>query len=308
MIDAYKTIGLQVAAVRKQSLERLATAALKVLTNKPLFDIEVASSCNIACSFCPRTNIHRQAKVMSPEIFSLILKRLPQNATVMFAGLGEPLLNQDIAKYVASLKARQISACIITNGILLTPERQQQLINAGIDQVQISYSGISDFTLNLIMGTTKYKSIIDDNLQNLAAIRSAGLRIQLNFVLMPENQNELSLVETLAKSLGFDLYIRRVHNRGGHYNINSGSSNNIKSSCGIHAAVTFITVDGKILACSNDVPGSSSFKFIADTNWEEIVAWKKQTLSRELLFSPCANCSDDYRWLILDYLSVDKKA
>ncbi|EKE01152.1 MAG: radical SAM protein [uncultured bacterium] len=242
---------------------------------------------------------------MTPEIFNLVFKILPDNAIVMFAGLGEPLLNKHLATYIHKLKTRNISSCIITNGILLTPQRQQELITAGIDQLQISYSGVSTKSLNLIIGSGRHKSTLDSNLQNLALNRPPSLRVQLNFVLFNGNQVELPVVTDLANSWGFDIYIRRAHNRGGNC-ITNQQEENIKSSCGICAAVTFVTADGKILACSNDVEESSYFKSVTSTTWEDIIAWKKQLLLRELQFKPCLKCNDDYRWLILDYLSVDK--
>lgn len=304
MMSTYEEIGNQVQKVRGYPLSFLRASALEVLGNNPLFDLEASSSCNIACSFCPRAKLHRRAKIMTLDIFNLVLKMLPNRATVMFAGMGEPLLNPYLTDYIFQLKDRCISSCVITNGILLTPEYQQRLIMAGINQLQISYSNTHKNNINFNF-IKEHQSIIEKNLQHLANNRPGHLRVQLNILLFNEDEEELQLIKKLAKSWRFDVYIRRVHNRGGYYPVRDFAKD-IQSSCGIYSAVTPITADGNIIACSNDVEETSYFKFIGDVGWDDIIAWKRQNLLNGLQFKPCTKCNDDYRWLILDYLSVDK--
>lgn len=304
-MNDFEKIESVVKKVRSRSQKELCCAALKILDNSPLLDIEAASSCNVACTFCPRGKLKRDKKIMDPETFSHVLRIIPKNALVMFAGIGEPLLNKNLPAYIKQLKSFDISSCIITNGILLTPQLQKELIEVGIDQLQISYSGVSDDALISIMGTTKYREIINENLQYLSGNRPTKLRVQLNFVLTKKNQKELAIIKEKARLWGFDLHIRRVHNRGGSYEYQSKTEESILSVCGICAAVTSITADGKVLACSNDLGEHLYFASVRDTTWKNIVAWKKQLLSESLKFKPCLKCNDDYRWIILDYLSVD---
>jgi wyosine [tRNA(Phe)-imidazoG37] synthetase (radical SAM superfamily) len=121
----YEKTGNLVEEIRSRPKKDLQKAALKILINNPLFDVEASSACNINCSFCPRTKLARKQTIMWPEIFAYVLKFLPQNAVVMFAGFGEPLLNKNLEIYIRQLKDRNISSCIITNGILLASERQK---------------------------------------------------------------------------------------------------------------------------------------------------------------------------------------
>lgn len=242
---------------------------------------------------------------MTQEVFDDILTMIPSNAVVMFAGLGEPLLNINLEHYIKQLKERKISPCVITNGILLTPERQLKLIDAGVDQLQISYSSVDSTILRPILNTSKHKTVLDKNLGYLSANRSPNLRVQLNFVLTEENEAEWPKVQELAYSWGFELYNRRVHTRGGH--IDKRKKGGIKSSCGILAGVTFITCDGVILSCSNDVTQKLAYKQVKGTMWDDIIKWKKSIILNDLNFDPCLSCDDDYRWIILDYQSVDKR-
>jgi organic radical activating enzyme len=301
-MTTYEKIESLVQSVRGCSLAELRAAALKILEGNPLFDIEAAAVCNATCSFCPRADLRRNSTIMTPKTFEFILKMLPDNAVVMFAGLGEPLLNKDLAIYISELKQKNISACIVTNGLLLNPQRQEQLIVSGVDQLQISYPCYSVSTNSC----SQNQNIVDENLSYLAVNRLAQLRVQLNFVLTGENASELPKAIEQAKVWGFDLYVRRVHNRGGHYPIRV-QEGEIDSSCGVFAAVTFIAADGRILSCSNNPTGEFAFKDVTDMDvkWQDIVAWKKQLLQQELPFKSCLQCNDDYRWLILDYLSTD---
>lgn len=302
-----KVVEDRVRKMRKLTLDNSRTLALRVLENPPLFDIETASSCNISCVFCPRDEMKRNTKIMKPEIFEQVCKFLPDDATVMFAGVGEPLVNKYLESYIQLLKKRDISSCIITNGILLTPERQKSIINSGISQIQISYHAQDEKTLDYIMSTSKYKDIVNYHLHYLSENKPEHLRVQLNYVLTEENVSEQEKISEFSKKLGFSLYVRRVHNRGGNHNCLKGSNERVESSCGIYAAVTFISSDGKIMSCSNDVQGTSYFKTVDQTTWKEVVEWKKKILTEGLNFKPCYQCNDDYRWIILDNLSVDAR-
>jgi radical SAM protein with 4Fe4S-binding SPASM domain len=71
-----------------------------------------------------------------------------------FAGIGEPLLHKDIVGMVRYAKIKDIAENIdiVTNGVLLTQELSQALIDAGLDRLRISIQGISGEQYQTISG------------------------------------------------------------------------------------------------------------------------------------------------------------
>lgn len=278
------------------SPERVRSTSLAIIDDRaPLFDIEVAASCNLTCRFCPRGDLTRPQRIMAPDTFSAVERFLPTGAVVMFAGLGEPLTNLHLPDYVARLKRRGVSSCVITNGLLLAPARVEALLDAGIDQIQISVHAIDRAQFRLLVPDIDVDRLLA-NLRHLARVRPPALRVRLNFVACAENGGELEAVARLASELGFGLFVREEHNRGGHL----GGTGELPGGCGIYAAVTLITAQGEVLSCVNDVAGRSRLANVRDLSWGEVLAWKRRTIDGERWFPACASCDDGYRWVILD--------
>ena len=282
--------------VARWAPERVRAVSLSIVDNPaPLFDIEAAASCNLSCHFCPRGALARPQRIMTPETFAALERFLPAGAVVMFAGLGEPLTNHHLPDFVARLKRRDVSPCVITNGMLMTRPSIAALINAGIDQFQVSVHAVERVTFRRLVPDIDVDRLVA-NIYTLAELRPPGLRVRLNFVAGPKNRGELPAVTALARELGFDLFVRAEHNRGGHL----GGTHVRPRGCGIFAAVTLITAQGDVLSCVNDVAGRSRIGNVRELLWEEVRLWKRKTIGSGAWFPACSSCDDGYRWVLLD--------
>lgn len=67
----------------------------------------------------------------------------PADITVVLTG-GEPLLRKDLAEIGFRLREQGYRWGMVTNGYALTPERLNQLVNAGLGAVTVSLDGLSD--------------------------------------------------------------------------------------------------------------------------------------------------------------------
>ena len=276
--------------------ERVRAVSLAIVDNPaPLFDIEVSAACNLSCRFCPRDALARPQRIMTPETFAAVERFLPAGAVVMFAGLGEPLTNPHLPEFAARLKRRGVSPCVITNGILMTRPRIEALIDAGIDQFQVSVHAVDRAVFRRLVPDIDVARLVA-NLRALAELRPPRLRARLNFVAGAENVGELPAVRALASELGFDLFVRAEHNRGGHL----GGAAVVPHGCGIFAAVTLITTQGDVLSCVNDIAGQSRLGSVRQLLWEEVRAWKHKTIVSGEWFPACSSCDDGYRWVLLD--------
>jgi MoaA/NifB/PqqE/SkfB family radical SAM enzyme len=301
-MDADQTENL-VATVRAWPEARRRAANLALLANAPLFDIEVASACNIVCSFCPREDMARPKGLMSEATFREVLAFLPDDAVVMFSGLGDALLHSGLESFVEALSGRGISSCAITNGIRLTPERQARLVAAGLAQFQVSVHGLDSRELASIVTRGARPELVRTNLEHLSAHRPSHLRVRLNFVETPDNAHCREAVRDWARALGFDFFYRRLHTRGG--TVNASRSAGECSGCGIFGAVTFVTVEGDVLPCVNDVRGADRLGHVRDLTWSGLLERKRTVIETGAWFEACRGCNDDYRWVILTNGQVD---
>ncbi|MCS6908476.1 MAG: radical SAM protein [Anaerolineales bacterium] len=107
--------------------------------------VEATNLCNLACVMCMRKVWDESAGYMDESVFQRILEgieALSPAPTVFFGGFGEPLAHPHIVEMVTSAKKAGATVELITNATLLSPERSQQLISAGLDKLWISLDGI----------------------------------------------------------------------------------------------------------------------------------------------------------------------
>ena len=282
-------------------------AMLNLLDKPPLFDIELSAACNVDCVFCPRLQLARPAQAMSEATFAAVLDFLPPHAVAMCAGLGDPLTNPRTPAYLRRLADRGVSACLVTNGVLLDDRRQEALISAGVAQIQVSLHGLSPQAYSRAVPRGGDLPRVVAQLERLARVRPAGLRVRLNFVLTADNHAELPLIREFAKGLDFELDVRRLHSRGGGIQSSRAADLGFAAAmgCGLFAAVTFITAQGDILSCVNDTAGKSRLGNVSDSTWADIVAAKARTVTSGNWFPACGACDDDSRWTILAAHSVE---
>src|SRR5438034_6135544 len=100
---------------------------------------EVANRCNSKCATCPLTfSPQEAARQLSLEEFKALVAQLPDLRRAVLQGVGEPLLNRDLARMIGHLKQRGVHTVFNTNAALLTRRRQVELVHSGLDELRIS--------------------------------------------------------------------------------------------------------------------------------------------------------------------------
>lgn len=112
--------------------------------------IDPSDVCNFRCNFCFQSQQDFKGSVMSLDTFRIIVEQIkeferPINVVHLY-GLGEPLVNKNIAIFVKELKENKVAkeVAITSNGSLLTHELSEKLVMAGLDRLSISLNGITD--------------------------------------------------------------------------------------------------------------------------------------------------------------------
>lgn len=113
--------------------------------------------CNFMCNYCGHSlglsEMKKEydlcAENMSIDTFQRVLDQLKefpdQLKVISLTGHGEPLVNRELEQMVAYAKKSKVTKRIetISNASLLTHERSEQLVDAGLDCIRISLQGLS---------------------------------------------------------------------------------------------------------------------------------------------------------------------
>ena len=176
---------------------------------------EVANRCNSKCATCPLTfSPQEEARQLSLAEFKQLVAQLPDLRRAVLQGIGEPLLNRDLAPMIAHLKARGVYTVFNTNAALLTRRRQVELINSGLDELRVSLDSSTPETYLKIRGIPAFERVVANLAEMVRARASLGAsqpRISIWVTGLRENLHQLPEIVDLAGRLGVDeVYLQRL--------------------------------------------------------------------------------------------------
>jgi MoaA/NifB/PqqE/SkfB family radical SAM enzyme len=177
--------------------------------------IEVTNHCNLLCETCPRTfTTYEEPKTLSWENFLAVVAQFPEMERAVLHGIGEPLLNKELPRMIAHLKARGVYVLFNTNATLLNEEWSHKLIEAGLDELRISIDGADAKTYALIRGAPLLHKVVN-NLKRFVEIQQAMSvshpRPSLWMTGLKENIAELPAVIRMAAHMGVpEVYLQRM--------------------------------------------------------------------------------------------------
>lgn len=177
--------------------------------------IEATNRCNLQCQTCPHTFFnHEPPATLSFDAFAHIARQFPAMQRALLHGIGEPLLNPALPHMVSYLKERGVEVLINSNGTLLTPHRQVELVTCGLDAYRCSIDAAQASTFTRIRGRDQLQHVIE-GLRGLVEtkqrLNSDTPAISLWCVATKENLAELPDVVRLAAQLGVpEVYLQRL--------------------------------------------------------------------------------------------------
>lgn len=148
---------MSVIEYNQEKTDSLRTELWKCLPlSKPYSVVfSLANVCNFKCFFCLQSKIEilpacvENSKYMDFEVFKKCIDnilKLGKLKKINLSGIGEPLTNPDVVKFVDYAMKSKVAEEIelITNASLLTKEMADGLISAGLDKLKVSIYGLSD--------------------------------------------------------------------------------------------------------------------------------------------------------------------
>jgi molybdenum cofactor biosynthesis enzyme MoaA len=153
----------------------------------------VAGDCNINCFYCHNEGQSKTFGRLSHELFMRVRELLACNQTkldsVTFSG-GEPLLHPGLDGFIEGVASFAARRTLVTNGLLLTPERLVALRNAGITKIRLGVDSLRHPRWRPSLGKFPRVSI-QDIIRTLAEGR---VNYELNVVLTTFNASEIPVL------------------------------------------------------------------------------------------------------------------
>ena len=187
-------------------LKVLKTVAETRLKKRPLsITLELTRRCNAKCDYCNHWKEQKQEEQELAEYVAVVRRFQP--FTVTICG-GEPFMRRDAMDIIRAVKNaegwRYMS--IITNGWFLTDQRCKELVETGIDQINISLNWPDERQDE----DRKIKGLFKRMEHVVPYLVSLGANVQMNSILMNDNLDDCVNIAKLADKWGasvmFTLY------------------------------------------------------------------------------------------------------
>jgi MoaA/NifB/PqqE/SkfB family radical SAM enzyme len=195
---------------------------------------EISTNCNLRCKSCYLPSFGSE---MPATKDSLSIVREIVRAGIFYVSIlgGEPLLRNDLEQIVYALRSNGVFVKIITNGLLLSTERARSLREAQVNQIELSFDGISDSTHDSVRGEGTHALAIGA----IEAARDAGIqRIGIVLTLNSENFKELEFIPGFLNRLQItECYLslfRKTGKEGGRAPFNPLDDRSVKK---IHSQI-----------------------------------------------------------------------
>jgi len=177
--------------------------------------LEVTNRCNLLCTTCPRTYEELEPPAdMSWALFTRIVDQVPGLTRAVLHGVGEPMLVRHLPKMVRYLKERGVYVLFNTNGTVLNEKNGRALIEAGLDELRVSFDASNAKSYIKVRGKDYFNRI----LKNVKAFRAlqereghAKPRVSAWLTGMKETIEELPAFVRVAAETGVrEVYLQRL--------------------------------------------------------------------------------------------------
>ena len=166
-------------------------------------NFELTARCNFDCPMCyvhlKQEDIDAQGRELTAAQW-IDLARQAKDAGMLFVLLtgGEPFVRKDFFEIYHAMKEMGLMISINSNGSMLSGEILQKLIEDPPLRVNISLYGGSNDTYCAMCGRKAYSQVVD----NIAALKAAGIDVRLNVSITPYNRQDLEAICQKAEELG----------------------------------------------------------------------------------------------------------
>jgi len=161
---------------------------------------ELTHACPLHCPYCSNPlELTRRSQELKTDEWARVMREAA-GIGVVSAHLsgGEPLLRNDLTEIVAATAGAGIHSQLVTSGAGLSETRLKELLDAGLNSVQLSVQDATATSNDLIAGARSFTV----KEEAAALVRDAGVVLGLNVVLHRHNLANLDAIIDLGVAWG----------------------------------------------------------------------------------------------------------
>lgn len=162
----------------------ITTAMLKKIPMSVHLDLTMR--CNEICLHCYRIEENRP-ELTTEEIYNLLAQLADAGALYLTLSGGEVFLRRDSLSIIQRARALRFDVRVKTNGLLITRDLAQQLVELGVSQVEISVYSMDAARHDKV---TQVSGSLTRTLNGALLLKNAGMRVRFNCPLMSETAEE----------------------------------------------------------------------------------------------------------------------
>jgi MoaA/NifB/PqqE/SkfB family radical SAM enzyme len=162
---------------------------------------EINKQCNFRCSFC-YTEKYREDLPEVEKVFDIIEQGIAEGVDSISMTGGEPLLQSERVVQIAQFaKSKGLSTRLNSNGILLVPGADTELLIKLIDEFQISFNAVGDGPFAKYTGVKESLKPFSTILSNIQYLLDMDANVSIRFTLDGDTAHSLSNVYKLLTAL-----------------------------------------------------------------------------------------------------------
>jgi radical SAM protein with 4Fe4S-binding SPASM domain len=273
--------------------------------------IDTTTRCNLACTHCPSSKLSEDPAyigdmnvVLYKKLICEIAKENKRTIVRPFDG-GEPFMRKDIEELIKFTKDKGIEyVSINSNGLLITPERCEKLLDSQLDHIEISIDAATPETYALIRRSQHFNKLLKniEYLNERRLAKGSSLNITVSFVKQRANLHELRSFAKYWRKKVNNICIREYHQHNRFINGEGAYKHKVEADrhpCPYLWERLIINHDGKVRFCESDWKTEKTV--VGDVNKQSIKEiWlsdeyqkiRQTHLERKFDHPFCCDCSD----------------
>src|SRR5271165_7187360 len=160
---------------------------------------EITHRCPLHCVYCsnPLELTSRREELATADWLRVFSEAAALGVLHLHLTGGEPLARADLAELIAGARQSRLYTNLITSGIGLSRERLAQLVESGLDHIQLSFQDSSEGNANWIAGARAHAH----KLELAGWIRGHRIAFTVNLVVHRQNIDRLEQMIALLEAL-----------------------------------------------------------------------------------------------------------
>ncbi|HAQ65654.1 MAG TPA: radical SAM protein [Bacteroidales bacterium] len=284
---------------------------------------EPTTVCNLKCPECPSglRAFSRPTGTMDMPMFQQLIDEAHRHIFYLLVYFqGEPYLNPNFSQMVAYARKKRVFTATSTNGHYLTERYARLTVESGLDELIISLDGTDQDTYSRYRRGGDLNKVLD-GIKTLVRVRKElGVHhpfINLQFIVMKQNEHQISEFRQLAAELGVDraviktaqIYSEKDNNNilpdgskyARYYRKADGSlsrSKPVRNRCWRMWNGAVVTWDGRMVPCCYDKDATYQMGRIGEVSLKSIWmgeayrTFRAQILKNRSVYDICLNCGE----------------